>query len=219
MVNSQDGGGLANALSSLATMTDNQSKETTSTKDIQDYISRLTAGLQKLEQEIRDMRLQQQNLDSLLATKIAAHMEPIREETNRTFLDQQMKFGADLEELKQYWTAEQDKRDLARKREVELKELEQRKLRLEQEQEQSRAQAAQDDELLRQITAATALVTREVVTSMSVTSQNDYMSRLTITTLHSQEDDTNKHTDNAEHIITPQKGDQSQTGPPSGGQL
>ena len=65
------------------------------------------------------------------------------------------------------------------------KELEQRKQRLEREQEQSRAQAARDEELLRQITAATALVTREVVTSMSVTSQNDDMSRLTITTLNS----------------------------------
>ena len=74
-----------------------------------------------MEQESRDMRLQQQNLESLVATKIAAQMEPIREEMNRTFLDQQRKFGTDLEELKQYWTVEQDKRDLVRKREVELK--------------------------------------------------------------------------------------------------
>ena len=48
------------------------------------------------------MRLQQQNLDSLLATKFAAQMEPICKEMNRTFLDQQRKFGTDLEELKQY---------------------------------------------------------------------------------------------------------------------
>ena len=118
-----------------------------------------------------------------------------------------------MEELKQYWTAEQDKRDLARKQEGELKELEQRKWRLEQEQEQSRVQAARNEELLRRMNAATALVTREVVTSMSVTSQNDDMSRLTITTLNSQEEDTNKHT------ITSQKGEQHQTGPLSGGQI
>ena len=100
-------------------------------------------------------------------------------------MDQQRKFGTDLEELKQYWTKEQDKRDLTRKRETELKELEQRKQRLESEQEQSRVQAARDEDLLRRITAATALATRKVVTSMSVTSQNDDMSRLTITTLNS----------------------------------
>ena len=43
---------------------------------------------------------------------------------------------------------EQDKRDLAQKQEVELKELKQRKQRLEREQELSRAQAACDEELL-----------------------------------------------------------------------
>ena len=48
-------------------------------------------------------------------------MEPLRKEMNCTFMDQQRKIGADLEELKQYWMAEQDKRDLARKQEVELK--------------------------------------------------------------------------------------------------
>ena len=165
------------------------------------------------------MRLQQQNPEGLVATKIAAHMEPIREEMNCTLLDQQSKFGTDLEELKQYWTVEQDKRDLAQKREVELKELEQRKLRLEREQEQSWAQAARDEELLRRITVATALVTCEVVTSMSVKSQNDDMSRLTITTLNLQEDNVNTRNNYNKHIITPQKGEQPKTGPLSGGQL
>ena len=138
---------------------------------------------------------------------------------NRTFMEQQQKFGTDLEELKQYWTKEQDKRDLAWKRETELKELEQRKQRLESEQEQSRVQAARDEDLLRRITAATALATREVVTSMSVTSQNDDMSRLTITTLNSQEDDAKSRSDYNNHIISPQKVEQSKTGPPLGGQL
>ena len=124
-----------------------------------------------------------------------------------------------MEELKQYWTAEQDKRDLARKREVELKELEQRKLRLEREQEQSRAQAARDEELLRQITAATASVTCEVVTSMSVTSQNDDMSILTITTHNSHEDEVKSRSNYNNHIISPQKAEQSKIGPPLGGQL
>ena len=133
-------------------------------------------------------------------------------------MEQQQKFGTDLEELKQYWTKEQDKRDLARKHKTELKELEQRKQRLESEQEQSRVQAARDKDLLRRITAATALATRKVVTSMSVTSQNNNMSR-SITTLNSQEDDAKSRNDYNKHIITPQKGEQPKTGPLSGGQL
>ena len=134
-------------------------------------------------------------------------------------MDQQRKFGADLEELKQYWTKEQDKRDLAWKRETELKELEQCKQRLESEQEQSRVQAARDEDLLRRITAATALATREVVRSMSVTSQNDDMSRLTITTHNSHEDDSKSRSNYNNHIISAQKAEQSKTGPPLGGQL
>ena len=55
------------------------------------------------------MRLQQQNLEGLVAAKNAANMEPIREEMNCTFMDQQQKIGTDLEELKQYWTKEKDK--------------------------------------------------------------------------------------------------------------
>ena len=45
MVNSQDGDGLANVSPSSDTMADKQSKETTTTKDIQDDILILTAGL------------------------------------------------------------------------------------------------------------------------------------------------------------------------------
>ena len=135
MVNLQDGDGLTNVSTYLDATIDKQSKGKTITKEMQDDISKLTAGLKKLEHDNKDIRLHQQSLEGLVTTKIAAHIEPIREEMNCTFMDQQRKFGTDLEELKQYWTKEQDKRDLARKRETELKELEQRKQRLESEQE------------------------------------------------------------------------------------
>ena len=97
MVNSQDGDGLADALPCSVILPTQHSKDSTTTKDIQVDVLRLTVGLQKLDQESKDMRVHQKNLDSLLATKIAAHMEPIREEMNSTFLNQQRKFGVDLE--------------------------------------------------------------------------------------------------------------------------
>ena len=114
MVNIQDGDSPVDALPHSATMPKQQDTYFTTIRDIREDISNLTAGLQKLEQEIKEMRAHQKNLDSVIATKNAAHMEPLRKEMNRTFLDQQRKFGTDLEELKQYCTVEQDKRDLAR---------------------------------------------------------------------------------------------------------
>ena len=81
--------------------------------------------------------------------------------------EQHTQIGEDIEQLKKYWTSEQDKRDKIRKREEELKEVNQRKERLEREQAQLVVQNERDEELLRRLTAATAAITRQVVTSMT----------------------------------------------------
>ena len=73
MVNTQDGDSPANALPRLVTKPQNQVTDSTTIRDIQEDISKLTARLQKLEQESKEMRAHQKNLDSILATKVAAH--------------------------------------------------------------------------------------------------------------------------------------------------
>ena len=145
-------------------------------QEMRDDINKMSEGMKRMEKETERVKAQQGRLDQLIVDKIAAQVQPLRDEMNRTFGEQQSKIGAELMDLKEYWTKEQNKRDVARKREEEIKEPERENLRLEHEQEQSRTQAARDEELLRRFTAATASVTREVVTSMSVYSQQDEMS-------------------------------------------
>ena len=185
-------------------------------QELRDDINKMSEGMKRMEKETERVKAQQARLDQMIAEKIAAQVQPLRDEMNRTFREQQSKIGAELMELKEYWTKEQNKRDVARKREEEIKEMKREKLRLEREQEQSRTQAARDEELLRRFTAATESVTREVVTSMSAYSQQDEMSRLTITTLNTQDDD--DHEGVQTRAVSPVK-ETHQTGPPSGGQL
>ena len=85
----------------------------------------------------------------------------MRDEMKSTLQDQQNQLGTKLENLKQYWSAEQDKREVTQKQEEKLKDLAQKKQRLEWEREQNRAQAERDEELLRRFTAALVTVTTQ----------------------------------------------------------
>lgn len=134
----------------------------------------------------------------------------MREEMRAKMQEQHTQIGEDIEQLKKYWTSEQDKRDKIKKREEELKEVNQRKERLEREQAQIVTQNERDEELLRRLTAATAAITRQVVTSMTRASGDGSRVMNAIIT----QDDGSKHNN-----VTPQKESNNKTGPPSGGQL
>ena len=87
-------------------------------KDICTDISRLTEGYIRLEKESVELKKSQAQTDLHLTSKISAHIQPIRDKMKRTFSVKQSALGTEISNLKQFWTTEQEKRELERKKTI-----------------------------------------------------------------------------------------------------
>ena len=109
------------------TKTNTSELEATSQQDIitsfKADIDKLATGIRNLEKESEHMKKRQQQMNLALTEKIAAHIQPIREEMKQTYKEQQNKLGAKISELKSYCTEEQDQREQAQKQEEKMKDL------------------------------------------------------------------------------------------------
>ena len=87
-------------------------------KDIHTDISRLTEGYIRLEKESAELKKSQTQTDLHLTSKISAHIQPISNKMKRTFAVQQSTLGTEIRNLKQFWTTEQEKRQLEQKKTI-----------------------------------------------------------------------------------------------------